>query len=144
MSMLLKISEVIDGSRLFSEICTSCIYFLISDNEVVYVGQSTSVYARLQAHNNDPKKKWDRFFILPAPIDRLDELELKYYEAFLPKLNRTTPASAAREKRIKGKMEAPIMDFDVDFTEEEKAENERVTKSLRVLLGRTEKRRRRS
>jgi hypothetical protein len=60
------------------------VYFLISNNKIVYVGQSVNVYARLSAHAN---KNFDSFTVLPCPKEHLNVLESLYIHMFNPPLN---------------------------------------------------------
>jgi hypothetical protein len=52
---------------------SSAVYFLIAANEIVYVGQSGSVEARIGKHKNDGEKVFDRALVFPVPpSERLD------------------------------------------------------------------------
>lgn len=62
------------------------VYFLIKNNEVVYVGQSTNVLNRIQGHKD---KDYDQAFYIECEKDSLLELETKYIIAFTPKMNKT-------------------------------------------------------
>jgi hypothetical protein len=59
------------------------IYFLILNNEVVYVGQSIDLLGRVSRHIRDGKR-FDSYAFLSAPKEKLDELERKYIRAFVP------------------------------------------------------------
>lgn len=59
------------------------IYFLIRNNEVVYVGQSIDVLGRISRHIREGKQ-FDAYAIMSAPENQLDELEKKYIRAFVP------------------------------------------------------------
>ena len=110
---LLRVADILQGSKPVTDLAHPCIYFLIKDWQIVYVGQSVSIYARLQNHRTDKTKDWDRFAIIPAPIDMLDELELAYYEQFLPSQNKCKPTPARdrlrhkRQKKIYSTLPAP-------------------------------------
>lgn len=60
------------------------VYFLISENKIVYVGQSVNVYARISGHTH---KKFDSFTVLPCPKEHLNLLESLYIHMFDPPLN---------------------------------------------------------
>lgn len=132
--------EIIAGATAITELGTAHIYFLIESGAVAYVGQSTSVYARLQAHKNDPNKTWDSYYLLRVPTEQLDELELYYYNLLKPKLNRTPPTPAGREWRKTQNRLAPLSD------EEEEALALAIqletSKTLDSLLGIPRRRRR--
>jgi len=63
----------------------SGVYFLCKDDDVVYVGKSVDVAARVRSHRSD--KQFDRAFAVPVEEDRLDEVELAYINALQPPLN---------------------------------------------------------
>ena len=63
----------------------SGIYFLVQDEQVVYVGQSTNVYSRIAYHVGD--KTFEKYAFVPCDIDLLDKLESLYIHALRPKLN---------------------------------------------------------
>ena len=62
------------------------VYFLISGNKVVYVGQSTNVYARISQHHD---KVFESFAFLPCEQKILDSLESLYIHILRPALNGT-------------------------------------------------------
>lgn len=64
-----------------------CVYFLIQDNEVVYVGQSVYLPGRLSEHICN--KEFDRVFYLPVPRSELGIVEGGFIKALKPKLNGT-------------------------------------------------------
>lgn len=63
----------------------SGVYFLIEDDEIVYVGQSGNVIARLQTHLLT--KKFNKIAILPCEEKERATIEAKYIHLFQPKLN---------------------------------------------------------
>lgn len=62
------------------------VYFLISDEKVMYVGQSVNIDARL-AHHRLAGKVFDRWHWIPCRRDGLDSLERLYLNALLPSDN---------------------------------------------------------
>lgn len=62
----------------------SGVYFLLQGNEVVYVGQSVNIYARIGAHHI---KNFDRFAYVLCSADMLDRLESLYIHCLRPRLN---------------------------------------------------------
>lgn len=62
-----------------------CVYFLVLDREVVYVGQSVSVPSRLVQHRKD--KKFDRVYVLPCAQSELNEVEAAFIRILKPSLN---------------------------------------------------------
>jgi hypothetical protein len=65
-----------------------CIYFLINGDEIVYVGQSSSLQSRLESHRSD-KKEFDRVLFLPTPSSFLSSLEMALIRALKPKYNQS-------------------------------------------------------
>ena len=70
------------------------VYFLLDQDEIVYVGQSVNVYARIAQHQD---KKFDRYAFISCSVDALDKLESIYIHYLRPKLNgdQTEDAKAA-------------------------------------------------
>lgn len=64
----------------------SGVYFLCHGNEVVYVGKSINVSARVGQHI--PEKEFDRAYYLPVPPTNLDEVEGNFIVTLKPKYNR--------------------------------------------------------
>ena len=60
------------------------VYFLISNYNIVYVGQSVNIYGRLQDHTD---KQFDSFSFIPCEKNILDKLESLYIHVLQPKLN---------------------------------------------------------
>lgn len=68
------------------------IYFLVHKGEVVYVGQSQNIYARIQAHKTENKKKFDRIFVsvVKDPFIDLSVIEKHFILKLKPKYNYET------------------------------------------------------
>ncbi len=64
-----------------------CVYFLLQDNQVVYVGTSRNLAGRLVSHRQEGKR-WDRVLYLPAPRDQLHEIEAEWVKALKPRCNK--------------------------------------------------------
>lgn len=62
------------------------VYFLIKDDEVVYVGQSTEILRRIGAHKKDGKD-FDSFAFIECGKADLNRIETKYITALVPELN---------------------------------------------------------
>jgi hypothetical protein len=67
------------------------IYFLFSDDELVYIGKSLSIYARIGNHCADVEKQFNRVSIFLCSIEELDDLECKYILKYKPKYNKSIP-----------------------------------------------------
>ncbi|EJJ8796738.1 GIY-YIG nuclease family protein [Salmonella enterica] len=64
------------------------VYFLLDGDDVVYVGQSRNVYARISSH---PAKNFNRYAFVPCAVEALDKLESLYIHLLRPKLNGRKP-----------------------------------------------------
>ncbi len=62
----------------------SGVYFLINKKQVVYVGQSTNVYARIVAHTD---KEFDSFAFISCDPDQLNRIESLYIHLLRTPLN---------------------------------------------------------
>ena len=63
---------------------SSGVYFLLHDDEIVYVGQSVHIYSRIAGHAD---KKFNRYAYIPCPPEALDVLESLYIHLLRPALN---------------------------------------------------------
>ena len=81
---LLRHDEIVKASLPWKE--ASGVYFLIDGEEIVYVGQSVNIYARIPNHWD---KKFDRYAYVPCVPDALDKLESLYIHCLSPKYNKT-------------------------------------------------------
>lgn len=63
----------------------SGIYFLISGNEIIYVGQSRNILYRVGYHSRSIA--FDAYSVLPCPPGNLTDLERKMIKKFNPRLN---------------------------------------------------------
>lgn len=82
---LLSLAEILGQAEPWIQHRTG-IYFLIHDNAIVYVGQSTDVTARVIQHARE--KMFDRWYWLPCESNRLNATERAYVRAFKPSLNK--------------------------------------------------------
>jgi len=69
------------------------LYFLIKGTTIVYVGQSTDIYARIAQHNRDTLKEFDSFSILECPTEYVTPLEAHYIYKLHPPLNSSLPSN---------------------------------------------------
>lgn len=73
------------------------IYFLICDEEIVYVGKSVNVKTRLDQHSINPDKNFNRYFAILCDKEELNSLEAHYILRFRPKYNIAIPKEAENE-----------------------------------------------
>jgi|OM-RGC.v1.015793613 predicted DNA-binding transcriptional regulator AlpA len=66
---------------------SSGVYFLIKDDEVVYVGQSRKLLSRLGSHVRDNLGKFDSYCYIKCDEGKLDALESLYIHLIRPKMN---------------------------------------------------------
>lgn len=79
---LLRPEEIIKGKLDLPSL--SGVYFLISGDEIVYVGQSTNVFVRVREHQF---KEYDGFAFVSVGRDMLDVMESLYIHFLRPSLN---------------------------------------------------------
>lgn len=66
----------------------TCIYFLLHEDEIVYIGQSTSPQTRIKQHVREAYVgEFDGIYFHFCDPDMLDELEARYITTFKPKYN---------------------------------------------------------
>jgi len=75
-------------------LCNPCIYFLILNNEIVYVGQSVTPINRIYAHATDKTKNFDSYVLIECDLDKLDFYETEYIIKFNPIYNQQLPANS--------------------------------------------------
>lgn len=63
------------------------VYFLVHNDEVVYVGQSTNPISRIGEHVRSKSGKFDRVYFLPVPHYMLDSVEGGFIKLLHPILN---------------------------------------------------------
>ena len=65
------------------------VYFLCRDDDVVYVGQSTNVSARVPQHAKLTYdfKRFDRAMWMPVDRENLDAVEMRYIKLLMPQYN---------------------------------------------------------
>ena len=96
---ILSHKEIIETGKLFSEDECIGIYFLIKNNEVVYVGQSVNVFNRIGQHRY--VKDFDGFKYINCKKSELDILESIYIHFLNPKLNGFSGCSERTSAPIK-------------------------------------------
>ena len=80
--------ELIHHSKDLFELCVAyppCVYFLLDNAEIVYVGQSVNVSARVVTHSRD--KDFTKVLYMPVVQDNLNKVERFFIERMQPKYN---------------------------------------------------------
>ena len=80
---LLSEGEIVSRSDPWGRV--SGVYFLISDQKIVYIGQSLCIFSRIDQHKK--VKRFDRFAYIPCEKTLLDSLESLYIHCLRPPLN---------------------------------------------------------
>ena len=83
----MKFEEKTNNKFKKEEIFGCIIYFLIKDNEVVYVGQSKNGINRIAFHIYN-RKDFDSFYFINCNIKELNDLENYYIIKYQPKYNK--------------------------------------------------------
>ncbi|KXS55166.1 MAG: prophage regulatory protein [Marinobacter sp. T13-3] len=83
-----SVNEIVTAAKRGTDTKVSGVYFLVKGGEVVYVGQSTSVYSRVTTHY--ASKDFDFWSYIPCEKEGLDILESLYIHFLQPKLNGKT------------------------------------------------------
>lgn len=91
-SMMTK-EEIIAASQPYRQ--RSGVYFLINKGEIVYVGKSTGIDGRINAHISD--KEFDRIFVYECVDPEMSETESYYIRKFTPRYNRSQNPFFKRE-----------------------------------------------
>ncbi len=81
--------EILNNSKQLDSKCG--VYFLISGNEIVYVGQSVNIPSRIEQHKKDQQKTFDRYYYIECKVTELDVVEGRYIRKFMPKYNKVIP-----------------------------------------------------
>lgn len=100
---LLESSFIMSNADVFD--MSPAVYFLMSARDIVYIGQSRSVYSRIAAHIALAQMKFTRVYVLWCNEDQLDDLERRYIAKFKPRYNLVhvfgrTPSLAGRGASI--------------------------------------------
>lgn len=86
---LLDASTIGRKALLYESVCG--VYFLLQDEDIVYVGQSINVLTRLAEHFRASLKQFNRVFVIECKAAELNHLEAMYIDKFRPKFNEVIP-----------------------------------------------------
>jgi hypothetical protein len=64
------------------------VYFLLKQDEIVYIGQSVDCFSRVLSHMKDTSKDFNRACYFPVCREELDDIEETLIALFKPKQNR--------------------------------------------------------
>ena len=78
-----------------------CIYALIKNNKIVYIGQSSNILGRLSSHLNS-NKSFDSWSIIDSwsyiDSDSFNKIEMEYIKKFKPKYNQELTKKRYKKK----------------------------------------------
>jgi len=74
-----------------------CIYFLIKEGKVIYIGQTKDLKTRLHGHKS---KKYDSVRYIVCKPDMLNHYETRWIKKFLPVYNKDMRGRVGRDKDI--------------------------------------------
>lgn len=92
------VQKILRDSKPLSSRCG--VYFLISNDKIVYVGQSVNIPSRIEQHKKDPCKEFDRYHSIPCKVTELDLVESNYIRKFMPKFNKAIPGEDKCTRRF--------------------------------------------
>ncbi len=75
------------------------IYFLIQQDEIVYIGQTINLSGRVASHINNPEMVFSEIRFIPFARCDLNEAEAYYIQAFLPRYNKMIPCHWVRKPK---------------------------------------------
>jgi hypothetical protein len=101
-SNLLNADDILKKAKTLQRICA--VYFLIQDAEIVYVGYSTDLTARLASHAKS--KKFDSYAHIACSMENAIWLEKLYIAKFKPRLNVVVPWYIAKSEAYESLIEA--------------------------------------
>jgi hypothetical protein len=92
--------EKFDYEYKLQDVYFPCIYFLLKNEKVVYVGQTEYGLKRILCHPSD--KDFDTIRTIKCKSEKLDEMEMKYIAKYQPLYNKQLPnaCSSMRLKQI--------------------------------------------
>lgn len=93
----LKDEADIINSAMSSPLILVGIYFLIEENEIVYVGQSNDINKRVGTHCSEKIKRFSKYSYVECDNSALDQLELL---KFKPIYNEILPLCATSEQKL--------------------------------------------
>ena len=66
------------------------VYFLVDNEELVYIGQTAKLHQRIAAHQKNPAKPFTDVYYLELIKDKLLSVERWYINQYCPKYNKTS------------------------------------------------------
>ena len=98
---------IIENAKDIEELLFSGVYYLIDNNEIVYIGQSTNVAARITTHVQNGTMAFDRYYVCPVAPGKLRECESIAIKELEPKYNKKELESVRHPRGILVKTQIP-------------------------------------
>ena len=83
------------------------VYFLLDNEEVVYIGQSVNIFSRILDHQRGNKKFTD-FKYIECEKEELNRLEYMYYQKYNPTKYNKQPVCDPEEKNLTERFELKL------------------------------------
>lgn len=84
------------------------VYFLVENDEVVYVGQSVNPMSRIGEHLRSKAGKFDRVYFIPVPQFMLDAVEGGFIKLLSPRLNGNPGPTAGEFEQMAQQIHADL------------------------------------
>lgn len=97
-------NEIIDFDNVFrlSDVYYPCVYFLMRNGEIVYVGQTNKGLERAISHTKD--KIFDSIGVIKCKEEELNEKETYYIAKYKPLYNKCLTNALSAKKKIKSRL----------------------------------------
>lgn len=92
---LLEIEKLMERRQFYFQ--QRGLYFLFDGDELVYVGQTEDLDARLSVHRKS-EKKWNSYAFLPCFLENMDSLEARYIIRYSPRYNVGLPGTSGSSR----------------------------------------------
>lgn len=101
MSKVFDITDIINNKKSIKDNCCNIVYFLLKNNEVVYVGKTIFGPARILNHIEAKEKDFDSFSMFSVDKEKLLEIELANINFYRPKYNKYAGGEYSYSKKLK-------------------------------------------
>lgn len=106
MKQVIGIKSFLEIASKYNQYSGYFIYFLLQDNQVVYIGKSTSLASRIIQHVNSNTKTFDDVSVIECQQNEMDALEVKYINEYRPKYNKESHLYRSLRESVLPKMES--------------------------------------
>lgn len=85
---IININQIISNKISINQSDLIGVYFLIKDNEIVYVGKTENGFARIMTHIREKEKIFDSYAIFPVGKELLEQVEINNILHYRPIYNK--------------------------------------------------------